>query len=1127
MLSTTILNTQLLQQPLNTDLLKFLEIDVQQLVIKAITTNLITHQTKIIYNLHTDEHVNWVMEVIGAGFSLPLTDIDTISDCLTIYDNWFNDESLTPYPVADRKEEYARIAIGQISLLFVRRHDQNTSLNILAKYADLCDKALVFLMKATECIDSSILHNNETLKRIVCVLLAAVDDLCGPMDCLCNSLPMSRVVEHAIGCFYQLWAVWSPTEKEIWNVVLEMHKKWIQVYEVASTWSFMVNTLQNSLMKCIFIEKGDSFTVEIQNTTISISQTFGKEYGFYYFIKMLHMCGNPINILDGKVSAVVQQGFNDLVNNMIEICNNPSTPDGNDLFNIYIDPLFHMIKYQNHDKFVDAVCVSIKSLVSIYINLSEKTYFKNEYTIKVIKAIECGLLSSSLKVTECTIQVIHGLFNEKTFEMTLLLPSLLFAVTNCSNHSNTTARLSTLQLINEFITISCKGRSSNTIPTLRKDSLVSYENVWNQMLNHTLQVFQVERNPENLKELIKIMSKLILDGINCEDIDKTFINISSNFVMYEHQLTTLLEQYHSELVDFLKILLNSSSKCTDPYEVILPIFNFLLDFIEKNMDNKEIHNVHILVGTFSEYFIKCFDHLSLERLLVCCDVMNYVFSQLETKKTEESKIFFDLKLINAMKKYGIPINDLLTPIDEICLMNIFNQYPNYKYESYVHLFESQNSILTFVELPWLQTDDLKSVIIIIRNSYGKQCYQLTLQNKEIEWVICDTQNDFASYEKNQTESYQVKWDTKSEFDITNVINKLDKTLSEKKESSPTLKKPTNINYQTLTKQQTFSPSIVCRMLVNFLNYTEIDNVIKVLPNTLEVLKSLQLLDSISTKHHISVDINNKTKPTKEFVMFINELGRVIQYNNGNQVLEYDDDPFYYLEFKTDTLQSTKTDTKSLIQIHWDQPLKESDNFQISIIPTISDLFVVSTNYPVSTLEKTQLIHISTLPFIIKESIISYYRRTFELLTPLKNRENAIKEIVSNSVKCLPFIDVLFSSDVITGLNESGFKHFESFCKSNPVTNASLISTTYNLVDSHDSSRSSISGSIQNKPTSKIIRTTQIPSQTKPIHNNSENDISSSQPLKQSKEGLDNTNLQSPNAEKKKKLNFFRRSTSKK
>ena len=124
MLSQTSKETNLLQQPLNTDLLQFLTLDVQIQVISLIATNALQNIQKIAEQLPTDDHIKWLMEVCGKGYSLPLTQLETISNCLDIYSNWFITETNTPQVVKDKFEEYANVAVGQISLLFSRRSEQ-------------------------------------------------------------------------------------------------------------------------------------------------------------------------------------------------------------------------------------------------------------------------------------------------------------------------------------------------------------------------------------------------------------------------------------------------------------------------------------------------------------------------------------------------------------------------------------------------------------------------------------------------------------------------------------------------------------------------------------------------------------------------------------------------------------------------------------------------------------------------------------------------------------------------------------------------------------------------------------------------------------------------------------------
>lgn len=70
--------------------------------------------------------VQWCMEVICFGLTLPLTEHETIKDCVNVYCEWLSallpvPKICVPKPVCEDPNLYARKIIGHFHNLFVPR----------------------------------------------------------------------------------------------------------------------------------------------------------------------------------------------------------------------------------------------------------------------------------------------------------------------------------------------------------------------------------------------------------------------------------------------------------------------------------------------------------------------------------------------------------------------------------------------------------------------------------------------------------------------------------------------------------------------------------------------------------------------------------------------------------------------------------------------------------------------------------------------------------------------------------------------------------------------------------------------------------------------------------------------
>lgn len=95
-------------------------------VVKQLAGNLGITQSAEPSQLDTDQEVQWCMNVVCFGLSLPLIEHDTIKDCVNVYCEWMTalhpvPKISVPKPICEDPNTYARKIISHFHNLFVPR----------------------------------------------------------------------------------------------------------------------------------------------------------------------------------------------------------------------------------------------------------------------------------------------------------------------------------------------------------------------------------------------------------------------------------------------------------------------------------------------------------------------------------------------------------------------------------------------------------------------------------------------------------------------------------------------------------------------------------------------------------------------------------------------------------------------------------------------------------------------------------------------------------------------------------------------------------------------------------------------------------------------------------------------
>lgn len=94
----------------NKNILKGFPLAVKRAVISSIVRYFHSQYEHAIAQLTTAAHVNWIMEVIGHSFQLPIEENEVINMAIDIYQKWLFNDSDRPAPLRDDLQYFIQVS---------------------------------------------------------------------------------------------------------------------------------------------------------------------------------------------------------------------------------------------------------------------------------------------------------------------------------------------------------------------------------------------------------------------------------------------------------------------------------------------------------------------------------------------------------------------------------------------------------------------------------------------------------------------------------------------------------------------------------------------------------------------------------------------------------------------------------------------------------------------------------------------------------------------------------------------------------------------------------------------------------------------------------------------------------
>ncbi|KAL0278957.1 UNVERIFIED_CONTAM: hypothetical protein PYX00_000621 [Menopon gallinae] len=269
--------------------------DVVTAVVKPLSANLGITQASEPSPFQTDQEVQWSMQVICYGLSLPISEHDTIRDCVNIYCEWLSalhpvPKISVPTPVCDDPNLYARKIINHFHNLFVPRKNEGDTIN---KQAVLCHRVLRTMQHTAQV---STVMNRETWEALLMFLLSINDIILSPptvKDDVCDQL-----CERVLSVLLELWLIACVRcfpSPPLWKTLREMCMNWRHRLALIEQWNRVHLALTAKLLVFMYGPDFPQLKISDEDANLIPSEAT-HDCIVQCWYRFLHCLGNPVNL---------------------------------------------------------------------------------------------------------------------------------------------------------------------------------------------------------------------------------------------------------------------------------------------------------------------------------------------------------------------------------------------------------------------------------------------------------------------------------------------------------------------------------------------------------------------------------------------------------------------------------------------------------------------------------------------------------------------------------------------------------------------------------------------------------------------------------------------------------------
>ncbi|XP_063235788.1 ral GTPase-activating protein subunit beta isoform X2 [Bacillus rossius redtenbacheri] len=244
--------------------------------------------------LQTDRDVQWCMEVICYGMSLPLSEHDTIRDCVHVYCEWLSallpaPKLCVPQPVREDPNCYARRIICHFHNLFMPRKGEGV--DTVNRQAVLCHRVLRTLQNVAQ---ASAVLTRDTWEALLLFLLAINDTLLAPPT-IRDDIG-DQLCERVLSVLFEVWLLGCARcfpSPPLWKTLRETCMNWRHRVALVDQWNRVNLALTAKLLEFTYgpdfpelkISEDDAQLIPAGMTRDCIAQSW---------FRFLHCLGSPV-----------------------------------------------------------------------------------------------------------------------------------------------------------------------------------------------------------------------------------------------------------------------------------------------------------------------------------------------------------------------------------------------------------------------------------------------------------------------------------------------------------------------------------------------------------------------------------------------------------------------------------------------------------------------------------------------------------------------------------------------------------------------------------------------------------------------------------------------------------------
>ncbi|BFZ12491.1 hypothetical protein BsWGS_15530 [Bradybaena similaris] len=246
-------------------------------------------------SLQDEKDVKWTMEVLCFGLGLPLTEHETINNCVKVYVEWLtaliSPKSCVPRPIIEDPNPFAQVMLHHLLNLFTPRPDSTSDL--VNKQAVLCHRVLRAIESVAK--ESAIL-TRETWEVLLKFLLAANDSLLSPptekddiSDHLCDRV---------LSVLFMIWLMACHKSfpcPSLWKTFRNMCLYWRHHEALVTMWHRVNHVLTANMLKIMYGPDFPEMTIGEEEAQL-LAPDMSTESVVQCWFRFLHILQNPVDL---------------------------------------------------------------------------------------------------------------------------------------------------------------------------------------------------------------------------------------------------------------------------------------------------------------------------------------------------------------------------------------------------------------------------------------------------------------------------------------------------------------------------------------------------------------------------------------------------------------------------------------------------------------------------------------------------------------------------------------------------------------------------------------------------------------------------------------------------------------